>query len=193
MLFALATFAAAATCPNAWPGTAPTGRAFLVAKAERSLGVYENGTLATRNLPSGEVQPACFPIALGAGGVEGPKREQGDLKTPEGRYRLTHRNPNSSFYKSLGISYPNADDVRASLALGVVSQATAAAALARITAGLNASQSTRMGGEIFLHGMGASSDWTLGCVAVENDVMDYLFDVGNPGSVFLILPKLPAE
>lgn len=184
------------TCPGAWPnpspdGAAPRGRTFMVAKAERLLGVYENGALTKRTLTSGESVPACFPVALGQGGVPGPKRQQGDLKTPEGRYRLTHRNPKSSYYKSLGVSYPNADDVRASLALAVISQTTADTALATIAKGSVPSQNTRMGGEIFIHGMGSSYDWTLGCVAVENDVMDYLFAVGDPGTVVEILAELP--
>ena len=185
--------AAAATCAALWPGAssgvpAPQGRAFLVATAERTLGVYQAGALVQRTLATGETVPACFSVALGQGGPTGPKRAQGDLKTPEGNYRLTHRNPKSSYYKSLGVSYPNADDVRASLALGVVTQTTADTALAVIAKGSVPSQNPRMGGEIFIRGMGAAYDWTLGCIAVENEVMDYLFEVGDPGTVVRIDP-----
>lgn len=35
---------------------------------------------------------------------------------------------------------------------------------------------TNLGGEIMIHGHGSHSDWTLGCIAVENDVMDILWD-----------------
>ncbi len=38
----------------------------------------------------------------------GHKTTEGDGKTPEGQYVLDWRNPNSQFYKSLHISYPNA-------------------------------------------------------------------------------------
>ena len=41
---------------------------------------------------------------------KGHKRKEGDGKTPEGSYWITHKNPNSSFHKSLGISYPNKQD-----------------------------------------------------------------------------------
>ena len=41
---------------------------------------------------------------------EGHKQFEGDGKTPEGVYTITHRNPNSEFYLSLGVSYPNAQD-----------------------------------------------------------------------------------
>ena len=37
----------------------------------------------------------------------GHKVQEGDGKTPEGRYTLDWRNPQSAFYKSLHISYPN--------------------------------------------------------------------------------------
>ena len=31
-----------------------------------------------------------------------------------------------------------------------------------------------MGGEILLHGGGGQSDWTLGCIAMDNDQLDIL-------------------
>jgi len=51
-----------------------------------------------------------YPVDLGFGAT-GHKEFEGDGRTPEGRYRIDRRNPNSSFYLSLGISYPNARDV----------------------------------------------------------------------------------
>lgn len=43
-------------------------------------------------------------------GVLGPKRKEGDLQIPEGIYHINHFNPQSNFYLSLGINYPNAAD-----------------------------------------------------------------------------------
>ena len=43
-------------------------------------------------------------------GTLGPKRKEGDLQIPEGVYEINHFNPQSSFYLSLGINYPNASD-----------------------------------------------------------------------------------
>ena len=40
-----------------------------------------------------------------------------------------------------------------------------------------------LGGDIYIHGNGASSDWTWGCVALENDDVRELFNavpVGTP-------------
>lgn len=48
---------------------------------------------------------------IGLGGVPvGAKEFEGDLKTPEGVYYISHRNPNSRYHLSLGISYPNDQD-----------------------------------------------------------------------------------
>src|SRR5271156_1564543 len=58
-----------------------------------------------------------YRVALGGEPV-GPKRWQGDHKTPEGSYRLDARNPNSHFYKAFHISYPNLDDIAAAKKLG---------------------------------------------------------------------------
>ena len=47
---------------------------------------------------------------------------------------------------------------------------------------------TALGGAIMIHGCGSSSDWTAGCVAVDNDVMDLLFDYCPIGTKITILP-----
>ncbi len=52
-----------------------------------------------------------YKVALGGDPV-GPKARQGDHKTPEGSYILYHRNDHSQFYRSIHISYPNAEDQR---------------------------------------------------------------------------------
>lgn len=44
-------------------------------------------------------------------GTLGPKREEGDLQIPEGVYHINHFNPQSNFYLSLGINYPNKSDL----------------------------------------------------------------------------------
>lgn len=43
-------------------------------------------------------------------GVIGPKREEGDRQVPEGFYHIQVFNPQSSFFLSLGINYPNTSD-----------------------------------------------------------------------------------
>jgi murein L,D-transpeptidase YafK len=45
-------------------------------------------------------------------GTLGPKRKEGDLQIPEGVYHISHFNPLSNFYLSLGINYPNKYDLQ---------------------------------------------------------------------------------
>jgi murein L,D-transpeptidase YafK len=73
-------------------------------------------------------------------GILGPKRRFGDVQVPEGFYELDWFNPQSNFYLSLHINYPNASD--------------------RI---LGSHQNP--GGDIFLHGNCAS----IGCIPITDD------------------------
>jgi hypothetical protein len=112
---------------------------------------------------------AEYPIHLGLN-PNGPKRREGDFRTPEGSYRLVRRNPRSDFFLSLEISYPNADDLERARSQGV-----------------------QPGGLIMIHGQPnqprkaaayyANNDWTDGCIAVSNNAMVDIWlrtDVGTP-------------
>ena len=46
------------------------------------------------------------------------KKIEGDGRTPEGAYLINRLNPNSRFHLSLGISYPDADDVSYAQSVG---------------------------------------------------------------------------
>jgi len=50
-----------------------------------------------------------YPICSASGNL-GPKRKLGDYQVPEGFYTISRWNPQSNFYLSLGINYPNASD-----------------------------------------------------------------------------------
>lgn len=113
-----------------------------------------------------------YRIALGFA-PEGDKEREGDGKTPEGIFRIDRKNPESKFYLSLGLDYPHEEDlVRAS------------------TGGYSA------GGDIFIHGQpkGVSGeqwinyDWTAGCIAVSNAIMDELWPVIEVGTVVEVRP-----
>ena len=100
----------------------------------------------------------------------GPKQFEGDGKTPEGRYFIDRRNPNSSYYLSIGIDYPNAQDRAYAAAMG-----------------------RKPGGDIFIHGWGderrgRSSDWTAGCVAITNKEMKAVYAMVGNGTPVDIFP-----
>ena len=72
----------------------PKADRVLVVKSEKKLYLEHNGKVIR-----------SYPVALG-GNPKGHKQRQGDQRTPEGRYILDLKNPNSAYYKSIRISYP---------------------------------------------------------------------------------------
>ena len=148
----------------------------IVKKSERLLELWQ-----------GEVLIGSFPIGLGWN-PKGHKQVEGDGKTPEGEYYVCVRNSNSSYYLSLGVSYPNKEDAAAALEDGRIDRATYDSIANAIESGLRPDWNTALGGAIMIHGCGGSSDWTAGCVAVDNEVMDLLFDCCPIGTKITILP-----
>ncbi|MDM5175850.1 L,D-transpeptidase family protein [Massilia sp. DJPM01] len=157
-------------------GSVPAWAAHItVFKAKRILEYKADGVTRT------------FKIGLGASPT-GRKLRQGDRKTPEGSYLITHKNPQSQFYLSLGISYPNLDDAALAVKSGIITPGQHAAMAEAIKQGRVPSQHTPMGGEIFIHGKGAGSDWTWGCIALDDKQMRVLYDLVRPGDKVSILP-----
>ncbi|MGZ3749365.1 MAG: L,D-transpeptidase family protein, partial [Pseudobdellovibrionaceae bacterium] len=70
----------------------------LISKSKRRIFLFKGPSILK-----------SYPIAFGD--PNGPKRFEGDLKTPEGVYYIENKNPNSAYHLSLKISYPNAEDI----------------------------------------------------------------------------------
>ncbi len=107
---------------------------------------------------------------FGFSGKAGPKNKQGDFQIPEGLYRASILNPNSSYYLSVGINYPNKNDRKRGKADNI----------------------TDMGGDIFIHGR----DKTIGCVPIGDHWIEEIFyivgTVGLTNTQVLIAPsRLP--
>jgi murein L,D-transpeptidase YafK len=145
----------------------------VIKKSERRLYLYR--------IDGGRKRLAkAYAVALGSSPV-GHKQRQGDGATPEGDYYITHKNPKSNFYLSLGLSYPNARDAESGLQRGLISRREHEAITAAIKGGGKPPQHTKLGGDIFIHGAAGQSratgsDWTLGCVALENEDIKELFE-----------------
>jgi murein L,D-transpeptidase YafK len=120
-------------------------------------------------LLSGQSVVRSYRVALGRE-PDGHKECEGDGRTPEGRYTIDWRNPESKYHRSLHISYPAAADVERARALGV-----------------------DPGGDIMIHGVKAGvehpeSDWTEGCIAVTDAEMDEIWDLVADGTAVEINP-----
>lgn len=115
-----------------------------------------------------------YRVALGLN-PRGHKEREGDFRTPEGEYLIYRRNPESEFFLSLGISYPNADDLRRARRNG-----------------------WDPGGAIMIHGWPnvlkrpadyyRSADWTNGCIALTNEEMLEVWLLTRPDTPIAIRP-----
>jgi murein L,D-transpeptidase YafK len=135
----------------------------LVLKSEHTLELLDHGKILKK-----------YRVALGSTPV-GKKQKQDDHKTPEGLYILDRRNEHSQFYRSLHISYPNAEDRDQARKSGAAP-----------------------GGDIMLHGLpngfgwiGSQHrlrDWTDGCIAVTDDEIDEIWRAVADGTPIEIRP-----
>ena len=143
----------------------------VVKKAERKLFLYSDDKLVR-----------TYRIGLGLS-PNGDKIRQGDRRTPEGDFYIFTKNDKSAFYLSLGISYPNAVHAERGLREGLITKAEYDSIKSALKAKKTPPQNTRLGGDIYIHGNGAGSDWTWGCVALEDrDVLELFqaIPVGTP-------------
>jgi len=146
----------------------------VVLKSQRNLELYSAGKLIR-----------TYKIGLGQNPVPDKQRE-GDRATPEGDFYIFTKNPKSAFHLSLGISYPNIEDAERGLNAGLITRAQRDAIVKAIKRKQGPPQYTALGGLIYIHGNGASSDWTWGCVALENEDIEELYQaipVGTPVTI----------
>jgi murein L,D-transpeptidase YafK len=101
-------------------------------------------------------------------GVLGPKRRLNDLQIPEGVYQINHFNPQSNFYLSLGLNYPNASD--------------------KIL-----SDQQHPGGDIYIHG----NCVTVGCIPITDEKIKELYvlavEARNNGQEKIPVHVFPAK
>jgi murein L,D-transpeptidase YafK len=141
----------------------PTADGVFIDKSERKMWLLHDG-----------IRYREYTISLGDNPI-GHKQQEGDERTPEGRYTIDFRNPNSSYHLSLHITYPDEQD-RANANNAGVSP----------------------GGDIFIHGLpnGMSAtdidfknrDWTDGCIAVNNEEIEEIWKLVENGTPIEIVP-----
>ena len=155
ILIQLASFACGST-------ELPLAESVLVVKSERKMWLISDGKKYRE-----------YNISLGDN-PSGHKEQEGDEKTPEGRYSIDYRNPESSYHLSLHISYPRQQDEENARKKGV-----------------------SPGGNIFVHGLPngveltkanyKGRDWTDGCIAVQNSEIEEIWSLVKDGTPIEIL------
>ena len=148
----------------------------VVEKGARRLTLYSGGE-----------RVRVFRAALGFEPA-GDKVKQGDGRTPEGDFYVCMKNERSKFYLSLGLSYPNAEDAERGLRDGLITRAQHRQIVDAVARGAKPPWDTALGGDIFIHGGGTASDWTWGCVALDNEHIKELFDAVPLGTKVVVEP-----
>lgn len=157
LLIALLTLTALTGCSRFINYDGPQVTRVVVHKTDRLMFLMHNDEI----LETYEIELGFAP--------DGHKLEEGDGRTPEGEYIIDRRNPNSAFYLSIGISYPNAEDIAQARERGV-----------------------SPGGDIFIHGtprpFRRGADWTVGCIAVTNAEMRQIYAMVGNGTPITVYP-----
>jgi len=161
---------------NLWFQQSIKNPRIVVYKKERKLELYSDKTLVR-----------SYRVGLGFNPIADKQRE-GDGATPEGDFYVFVKNDKSSYYLSLGVSYPNVEDAERGLRDGLITKKQHDAIVDAQRRKVAPPQYTNLGGLIYIHGNGAKSDWTLGCVALENEDMKELFDSVAVGTPITIKP-----
>jgi murein L,D-transpeptidase YafK len=146
----------------------------VISKSQRRLDLYSGGRLVRE-----------YRAALGKNPSD-DKELQGDYRTPEGEFYVCVKNAASKFYLSLGLSYPNREDAERGLRGKLITRGQYGRIVEAIDKGLRPPWDTALGGEIFIHGGGAASDWTWGCVALDDADVKELFDAVPKGTKVVI-------
>lgn len=143
--------------------------ALVVRKEERTLTVYHSTQ-----------QVKVYPIVLGIASY-GPKVYQGDLRTPEGVYRISSKRPHARWSRFMLLSYPNDDD-----------RSRYAMALSEGRVPIIDGRPPGIGGAVGIHGTDREDsnvrgdDWTFGCVSLLNQHVAELYDLIPIGTPVLI-------
>ena len=136
----------------------------VVSKSRRRLMLYSSDKLVR-----------VYRIGLGTDSVN-DKLIEGDRRTPEGEFYIFTKNDQSSFFLSLGLSYPNIEDAERGLSEALITQEQHDQIVDAINRKVMPPQKTALGGEVYIHGNGSQSDWTWGCVALDDKDIRELFD-----------------
>lgn len=147
------------------------GVALVIRKGMRQLELYRDGNVEK-----------AFPVVLGPR-PEGRKRFQGDMRTPEGMYRVSEKKSHERWQFFIGIDYPNPHDQSAY-------ERDLEAGLIPVIDG----ERVPVGGGLGIHGNDRpedqidGTDWTRGCIAMRNADVGELYRSVDIGTPVLVIP-----
>ena len=156
----------------------------LPALAQPSVKVCKSKFVMT--VFDGDRAVKSYRVAVGGGA--GDKRKEGDRCTPEGEFYVCLKNPKSDYILSLGLSYPNEGAAARGLRDGLIDQTTHDEIVGAIRSHGCPPWKTPLGGEIMIHGCRNGRDHTLGCVAIDDDLIRELYPLIPLGTAVTVVP-----
>ena len=148
----------------------------VVDKKERTISLYSRDTFVK-----------SWPVAFGSS-PRGHKTREGDSRTPEGVYYI-FKYTSPSFGRCFYIAYPNLRDAQLALDSGRITKNQFNRIKSAVSKKQKPPHDTPLGGLILLHGTKDRSqtgltdtDWTLGCIAMENRHLLELLDAVPDGA-----------
>lgn len=163
--------------PGVGQPASTNGVSIYVGKLSKTLTLSQNGK-----------EIGTYPVSIGSKSLEGDKEIEGDLRTPSGEFYVCTRNDKSICYLALGLSYPSISDAERGYEQGLITETERDEIIRANNAGEQPPWNTALGGAIEIHGERNPNGSTQGCVAVDNDVMDILWQYCNLGVPVTIGP-----
>lgn len=164
-------------------------RGWVESKYLRNVWILVNKKAGKLKLMEGMTSKGEWSIDLGQDPVGDKVKsgtiEPGHYRTPEGELYICSLIPNSRFYKAFLLSYPSIRHADRGLELGLINKSQHQQIVGANKSRRVPAQDTNLGGYVEIHGNGTGGlyNWTLGCIALKNEVMDFLWDkiiVGTP-------------
>ena len=155
--------------------TAPNRPRAVITKHAKTLVLYD-----------GDEEVMRIPVVLGKNSAD--KQREGDLATPEGEFFICYKNSTSKYHSFLGISYPNVEDAERGLRDGLITRPEHDQINAAIAQKQCPPWKTALGGEVGLHGPCPNVTWTHGCIAMNAEQIERLYDLLEIGDEVTILP-----
>ena len=152
----------------------------VIEKTSKTLVLYQNGK-----------KVGSFPCSFGLNPLI-PKIKKGDLATPEGLYKVSHKKSSRKYYLFVGLDYPNLKDILKAFWEGRLTKEEYQRYLEAYRAGK--SLDGPLGNQIGIHGGGlyrkgqsrSVRNWTHGCIALDNKNMERIYRFVEPGTPVLI-------
>jgi murein L,D-transpeptidase YafK len=172
--------------------------ASLLSSAAGQIKLIVSKSGYTVTLYRGEMPVKTYHAVFGKGYREGDKQRMGDRRTPEGEFYICTMNDSKRFYKFMGLSYPGLKHAEYGLRAGMISPVEYMTIRKAIEGRSVPPWATRLGGAVGIHGRTldagevqqryVSTNWTDGCIALDNADVDEIYHVVSLGTPVTILP-----